>query len=289
MPFGSGKYTYDVQEGWGQLPSGWTWGWIPAVACDSQDNVFVYSRSEHPLVIFDREGNFLDSWGEDILEDAHGIFIDAADNVWCTERNTHCVRQFNRNGQLLLTLGTPNRQADRDGDPFRLPTDLARSSTGELFVSDGYGNARVHKFSPDGELLLSWGEWGDGPGQFELSHCVRVDERDRVWVCDRSNNRIQIFDTEGNYLDQWTGLRHPDALHFDPVDDVVYVAELDQQVSLYTKAGELITQWGGGVSSDKPGEFLACPHGIWSDSRGDLYVSEVQADARLQKFVRQGG
>ena len=125
MPFGSGKYTYDVQEGWGQLPNGWTWGWIPAVACDSQDNVFVYSRSEHPLVIFDREGNFLDSWGEDILEDAHGIFIDAADNVWCTERNTHCVRQFDRNGQLRLTLGTPNRQADSDGEPFRLPTDLA--------------------------------------------------------------------------------------------------------------------------------------------------------------------
>ena len=84
-------------------------------------------------------------------------------------------------------------------------------------------------------------------------------------------------------------MKHSDALHFDPVDDVVYVAELDQQVSLYTKAGELITQWGGGVSSDKPCEFLACPHGIWSDSRGDLYVSEVQADARLQKFVRQGG
>ncbi|MCC9078214.1 peptidyl-alpha-hydroxyglycine alpha-amidating lyase family protein [Litorilinea aerophila] len=286
MPFGAGRYTYEVIEHWAKLPEGWTWGWIPAVAVDSRDRVFVYSRSEHPLVIFDTEGNFLDSWGEGILQDAHGIFIDAEDNVYCTERNTHCVHKFDRHGRLLLTLGTPGQQGAADGDPFRLPTDLAVASTGELFVSDGYGNARVHKFSPDGRLLLSWGEWGDGPGQFALSHCVRVDRYDRVWVCDRTNCRIQIFDTEGNFLDQWTGLAHPDTIHFDPHEDVVYVAELDQQVSIYTLEGELLAQWGGRCQSERPGEFRACPHGIWTDSRGDLYVGEVQTDGRLQKFVR---
>ena len=109
MAFGSGKYTYEVEVGWGHLPNGWRFGWIPAVACDSKDNVYVYSRSEHPLVIFDRDGKFLDSWGEDILEDAHGIYIDQDDNVWCTERETHCVRKFNPNGELVMTIGTPGQ------------------------------------------------------------------------------------------------------------------------------------------------------------------------------------
>lgn len=286
MAFGSGKYTYEVQPGWGKLPSGWEWGWIPAVACDSQDNVYVYSRSEHPLVIFDRDGNFLDSWGEDVLKDAHGIFIDKDDNVWCTERETHCVRKFNKNGELVLTIGTPGVQGANDGDPFRLPTDLAITSDGTLFITDGYGNARVHKYTQDGQLLKSWGTWGEGPGQFQLSHCVRADKQDRLWVCDRTNNRIQIFDTDGNFLTQWTGLYHPDTIHFDPNDDVIYIAELDQQVSIYDLDGQLLSQWGGRVKSEKPGEFIACPHGIWTDSRGDLYVGEVQADARLQKFVR---
>ncbi len=287
MVFGGGKYTYKVAVDWGKLPDGWKWGWIPAVACDSQDRVYVYSRSEHPLVLFDRDGNFLASWGEGILKDAHGIYIDADDNVYCTERDTHCVHKFNCDGELVMTLGTPDQPAAKDGDPFNKPTDLAIASTGELFISDGYGNARVHKFSPHGRLLLSWGERGSGPGQFALAHCVRVDKHDRVWVCDRENNRIQIFDTDGRFLTNWTGLLRPDTIYFDPNEDVVYIAELTQQVSIYTLSGELITKWGGAKKSDKPGEFLGCPHGIWMDSHGDFYVGEVQIDGRLQKFVRQ--
>ncbi|MEZ4709173.1 MAG: peptidyl-alpha-hydroxyglycine alpha-amidating lyase family protein [Caldilineaceae bacterium] len=285
MAFGSGKYTYEYVEGWGKLPSGWEWGWIPAIACDSKDNVYVYSRSAHPLVIFDRDGNFLDSWGEDVLEDAHGIYIDAADNVYCTERETHCIRKFNSRGELVMTIGAPHQQGANDGDPFRLPTDLAIASNGDLFISDGYGNARVHKYTADGQHILSWGEWGTGPGQFELSHCVRI-KNDEVWICDRTNNRIQIFDLNGAFLSEWPGLMHPDTIYFDPNEDVVYIAELDQQISIYTTDRQLLSQWGGGVKSDKPGEFTACPHGIWADSRGDLYVGEVQDDGRLHKYVR---
>jgi hypothetical protein len=125
MPFGSGKYSYEVVEGWGKLPEGWHWGWIPGVAVDSQDRVFVYSRSEHPLVLFDTGGNFLESWGEDVLLDAHGIFIDKEDNVWCTEWNAHCIRKFNKHGELQMTIGTPGQPGARPGDPFNLPTDLA--------------------------------------------------------------------------------------------------------------------------------------------------------------------
>ena len=154
-----------------------------------------------------------------------------------------------------------------------------------MYLTDGYGNARVHKYTADGELIKSWGEPGNAPGQFELPHCVRVDKHDRLLVADRSNNRIQFFDTEGNYLHEWDGLHEPDTIYID--DDIVYIAELKQRVSIWTLEGTKLTEWGSGVESEKPGEFVKCPHGIWLDSKGDLYVSEVQADARLQKFVRQ--
>lgn len=277
---------YEVVEGWGKLPEGWTWGVISAVACDSHDRVYVYTRGPHPLLIFDRDGNFLASWGEDVVEMAHGIFIDGADNVYCTDRNAHCVYKFDPSGQLVATLGTPG-QAGQPGEPFNQPTDVAVSSSGEWFVSDGYGNRRIHKFAPDGRLLTSWGEQGDRPGQFALPHSVRVDRYGRVWVCDRDNHRIQIFDADGNFLEEWAGLNAPDAVCFDPTEDIVYIAHLYYQVSIYTLDRELITEWGGNRSSNRAGEFLGWPHGIWVDSRGDLYVSEVNTENRIQKFACQ--
>ena len=287
MTFGKGAYRYAVQENWWKLPAGWSFGWVPGVACDSQDRVFVYSRSEHPLIVFDQDGHFLESWGEDVLKDAHGIYIDAEDNVYCTERNTHCIFQFDKTGKKVFTLGTPGVPGAEDGDPFKFPTDMVVAPTGEWFVSDGYDNARVHKYTHDGQLIKSWGTWGSGPGQFQLSHCVRIDRYNRLWVCDRTNDRIQLFDMDGNYLEERGGLAKPDTIFFDPVEDIVYIAELDQQVSIYTLDGALLSQWGGRHRSDKPGEFRACPHGIWMDSKGDLYLGEVQMDGQLQKFVRQ--
>lgn len=285
MKFGSGKYTYEVQEGWGKLPEGWTFGWIPAIAVDSQDRIYVYSRSKHPMVVFDSEGNFLASWGEDILKDSHGIFIDAEDNIYCVERNTHVVHKFNKDWELLMTLGTPDKPG-AEGEPFNLPTDLALGPNGEMFISDGYGNSRVHKYSPDGELIMSWGKPGTGPGEFNLPHCVWVDSRNRVMIADRQNNRIQLFTLDGEYITEWGDLCHPDDIFIDS-DDIVYVAELDQRVTIMTLDGEVLSQWGSERGSSVPGEFFACPHAIWTDSRGDLYVGEVQADQRVQKFILQ--
>ena len=208
------------------------------------------------------------SWGEGILKDAQGIKIDA-DNVYCIERNAHCVHKCNRNGKLVMTLGRPGRPAAKDSDPFNRPTDLAIVSSGELFASDDYDNVRVHKFLPNGEPLISWGERGTGPDQFTVPHCVRVDKYDRVWVCDRNvhvqnfspdsklliswperGNRIQIFDTDGHFLTEWRGLLPPDTIHFDPNDDVVYIAELPHQVAIYTLDGKLIE-----VLADEEGNF----------------------------------
>lgn len=286
MIYGAGDYTFQVQENWWTLPDGWSFGWIPAVAVDSKDRVYVYSRSEHPMVVFDRDGNFVMSWGEDVLEDAHGIYIDGDDHVYCVERETHCMHKFTCDGKLLMTVGTPH-QMGQPGDPFRLPTDVAFDSQGFMYITDGYDNARVHKYTPDGQFITSWGEPGTGPGQFDLVHCVRIDKEDKLWVLDRSNNRIQFFDTEGHYQGEWTGLHQPDTIYIDDAAGVVYIAELEQRVSIWTKTGEKLAEWGRGVESDKPGEFKKCPHGIWLDSLGDLYVSEVQVDAQLQKFIRQ--
>lgn len=279
------KYIFQVVDGWGRLPKHWAWGVISAVACDSQDRVYVYTRGEHPLIIFDQEGKFLDSWGEGVVQMAHGIYIDGADNVFCTDRGAHCVYQFNHFGKLMMTLGVPGKPGE-EGEPFNMPTDVTVTPTGTLFISDGYGNRRIHKFSPDGRRLLSWGTQGNAPGQFSLPHSVRIDKLGRVWVCDRENKRIQIFDADGRFLKEWDGLQRPDTLYFDLTDDVVYIAELDYQVSIYTLDGDLINRWGGGQSSDQPGQFLGWPHGIWADSSGDLYVCEVNAEGRLQKFTR---
>lgn len=285
MIFGQGTHQYTVQENWWTLPDGWEFGWIPAVAVDSQDRVYVYSRSEHPMIVFDRDGNFLTSWGDDILKDAHGIFIDAEDNIYCVERETHVMRKFTTEGELLMTLGTPD-EAGAEDEPFNLPTDLALGPDGEMYISDGYGNARIHKYSPDGELIKSWGKPGTGPGEFDLPHCVRVDPRNRLMVADRENNRIQFFTLDGEYIEEWGDLLQPDTIFIDE-DELVYVAELEQRVSIMTLDGEVVSQWGSERGSTVPGEFLACPHGIWVDSHGDIYVGEVQADARLQKYIRQ--
>lgn len=283
MKVGTGKYTYELVQDWGEVPAGWELGWIPGVAVDSLDRVYAFCRSDPPVIIFNREGDFIGSWGGDVLKGAHGIFIGPDDSVYCIDWAAHVVRKFTSDGRLLLTIGKPDCPAS-DGEPFNRPTDAAVSPTGEIYVSDGYGQSRVHKFSPTGELLLSWGTPGDGPGQFDLPHCVWFDRRGRVLVVDRGNNRIQVFDPDGEFICQWTGFLLPDDLYVDD-QDIVYVAELEKRVSILNLDGEVLARWGN-ESHDAPSPFLGSPHGIWADSHGDLYVSGVHQNHSLQKFAR---
>jgi sugar lactone lactonase YvrE len=292
MALGQGTHTYDYAENWGGLCDDYHEGWIPGVACDSMDRVFVYSRSQKPLNVYDRDGSFLETWGEGVLEPnlAHGIVIDLDDNVYVTDATTHCVHKFDSSGQLEKTLGSPGRPGTNDGDPFNRPTDIALDSEGNIFISDGYGNARIHKYSSDGEHLLSWGDHGDKPGQFSISHSVRIDRQDRVWSCDRENCRLQIFDANGNFLDSWENLLRPNNIFIHPDEDLIYIAELGRRIGIFTMDKELVSSWGGGGDpSDTPGEFLGGPHGIWVDSRGDIYAGEVELgkEGRLHKYIRR--
>jgi sugar lactone lactonase YvrE len=189
-------------------------------------------------------------------------------------------------GRELWTLGTG--QVGADGQPFNRPTDIALTPEGDFYVSDGYGNRRVHHFDPDRKLIRSWGEEGTGPGQFVLVHDVWFDMRGgrrRLWVCDRTNHRIQIFTPEGEFVEEKTGFRRPNGIWVDSAG-YMYVAELDARVTILDPNDQVIGYIGGDPER-VPGKLLK-PHAIWGDSRGNLYVSEVEDGARIQKFTRTG-
>jgi len=211
MIIDAGERQYELVEGWGELPPGWEWGQVGAVGVDSQDRVHVFTRTDHPYMIFDRAGGLVNAWGQGIFEDAHGICIAPDDTVYLVDRRPQIVLKFTNDGRHLLTLGKRNKHSDTGytdehpkveygGPPFHHPTDVGMSPNGEFYVSDGYRNCRVHKYGPDGTLLFSWGEPGQGPGQFQLVHSV-WEHKGRVYVADRQNNRLQVFTPEGKYLE----------------------------------------------------------------------------------------
>src|SRR5580692_8900761 len=157
-------YGYEPDDHWAKLPPGYSWTEVAGVATDSQDRVYVFNRGDHPLMVFDREGNFLKSWGEGIFKRAHGIFVAPDQTLWLTDDADHSVRQCTQEGKILLTLGTPGKPKPyMSGEPFHRCTHTAMAPNGDIYVSDGYGNSRVHKYSPDGKLLMSWGESGSNP------------------------------------------------------------------------------------------------------------------------------
>ncbi len=282
---GSGKFRYEVAEGWGELPEGWKFTQVAGIVVDPQDRVYVFNRSEHPVIIFDRDGKFIKSWGEGLFSNAHGAYMSSDGHIYLADSGNHTVRKFTIDGELLMTLGTKDLPGV-DGKPFDKPTDVALSSSGEIFISDGYGNRRMHKYSPDGKLLMSWGEEGVGIGQFALPHGVFVDKQDRVFVADRENHRLQIFTPQGEFITQWTDFREclPCTLFID-ADDIIYVPELKQRISILNMDGEILARWGRDEPTDEPGYFFAA-HTACTDSHGDLYIGEVLDGQRIQKFIR---
>src|SRR5438874_1182343 len=209
-------------------PDGWSVVEATSVAVDGSDNVWVFNRWPHPVIVFDRDGKFLRSWGEGLIRRAHGIGIGPDGTVWLTDDLHHTIRQFTPAGTLRLTLGDPDQASTlHGGKPFNRPTHSAVCpKTGDVYISDGYGNSRVHKFDPKGRHLLSWGEPGTDPGCFNIPHNIATDAAGLVYVADRENSRVQIFDRGGQYLGQWNNLHRPCGLCADPRTDAFYVGEL---------------------------------------------------------------
>ena len=287
---GSGEHRYRVVENWAKLPDGWEFMDVAAVAVDSKDQVYVFNRGEHPMIVFDRQGNFLRSWGEGVFKRAHGLHIDAHDHLYCTDDGDHTVRRCSTAGKIDLTIGVPGKPAPfMSGEPFHRCTHTALSPKGEIYVSDGYGNARVHKFSPAGKLIMSWGESGSEPGQFNIAHNIATDDDGWVYVADRENHRVQVFDGNGKYETQWNNLHRPCGLYCCRGTAPTFVIgelgpgmrvnlrapNLGPRLSIVDAKGKLVARLGGKDGPGlEPGKFLA-PHGLALDSKGDIYVGEV--------------
>lgn len=289
---GEGDYRYEVSgESWGHLPDGWFYREATAVAVDQHDRVYVFNRGTSPMVVFDTEGNMIDHWGEGVFKNPHGISVDPDGNLFCVDNGDSTVRKFTPSGELLMTLGVANKpSAPMSGIPFCAPTHVAIDpGSGEIYVADGYTNARVHKFSPEGELMFSWGESGTDEGQFNIVHNIATDSSGLVYVADRENHRIQIFDPDGKYRTQWVNMGRSAAIYIDTRSerDLVYIGEyftgigtnhmatrLGPRITVMTTAGEVLSRAGTESYGSQSGRFFS-PHGIAVDSRGDIFVAEV--------------
>jgi DNA-binding beta-propeller fold protein YncE len=300
MRIGSGDFVYEWIDSWGKVPEGYELGAVPGGAVDSRGRVHVFTRTAHPVLTFDASGAFIKSWGEGIFSQPHNAFLGPDESFYLIDVVDHTVRKCTLDGEVLMTLGTKNQPSDtgydgkdyqsitRPAGPFNRPTSLAIGPGGELYVSDGYGNSRVHKFAPDGRLIKSWGEQGTGPGQFSIVHTVCVAKDGTVYVSDRENYRIQVFTPDGDYITEWTDFHRPCGMFMGP-DELLYITEmytrnarvpqpLHPRFSVWSLDGKMLARWG---ADDvwQPGNLYA-PHGLWGDKDGNIYIGELARDSQ---------
>ncbi len=285
---GTGAYRYRFQRDWAKLPRWWNLGETnlpgPPRTCvkgafAANGDVYVLCRAAHPVLLFDAEGRFITSWGEGKFSSfVHGLTIDRSGHVWITDTGLHTVTEHRPDGTLLRTLGTPGEaQPTLYGKPFNMPTGVAFTSNGDIFVSDGYGNRRVHCFAADGVLKHSWGKPGEGQGEFALVHFITAAADDTLYVCDRENHRIQLFAPTGEFLAEWTGFTMPSDLAFGR--EVIYVAAADG-VSIWSKDQRKLAHF----SRDEPHSGAFNVHGIWLDAEENIYLA--QFDRAVSKLGR---
>jgi len=287
----SQESSYRLVEGWAELPSGVeAWGQTIGVELDADGNLWVFQRcfaencnggreNVAPMLKYDPSGRLLDSWGEGMFNWPHGFFIDADGYIWTTDARGvgdkgHQVMKFTQDGTLLMTLGTAGVAGDGE-DTFDGPADVAVAPNGDIFVVDGHGNNRVVKFNKDGEFIMSWGGAGTGPGQFNEPHCLAFDSQGRLFVGDRVNERIQVFDQNGRYLAEWTGIM---ASGMDITeDDIIYVADYQLRLGIVIANASDFSEIG----------FIenAMPEGVTVDRMGNVYAGEV-LPRNLKKFVK---
>jgi DNA-binding beta-propeller fold protein YncE len=277
-----GEAAYRAVAGWPTLPKDFKFGLVTAVATDKDDNLFVFHRGKRPIVVFDKEGKFLRSWGDDQVKTAHGLRLDPDGNVWTTDIGNHLVIKYDPNGKVLLTLGTKNKRGATP-NTFNKPADIAFTPAGDVYVADGYGNSRVAKFSREGKYLLEWGKKGTGPGEFDLPHAIFLDAKGRVYVGDRENDRIQVFDPDGKFLEQWRDSGAPFGLFLEKNGQMLVADARAHRVNILNMQGKVLDRWG--MKGTLPGEFNG-PHSICADGQGRVYVGEGYGQ-RVQKFVRK--
>lgn len=306
-PSPSGE-AYHLVPGWPRLPDGIILGQVSGIDVDSSGNIFVFHRAERvwegeeltldlipspTIFILNNElGDLVAWWGADTFVMPHGLTIDNEDNVWLTDVGLHQIFKFDHAGNLLMTLGERGVVGE-DSAHFNMPTDVAISPDGSFYVSDGYGNSRVIKFSPEGDYITSWGNKGTAPGEFDVPHSITVDSQGRVYVADRGNARIQVFDEAGQFIKEWksSSLGRPWAVRIDASGDIFVVDGGDQnefwpdraRILKLSSEGQVLASFGS--YGRMAGQFI-WPHTIAIGSDGALYVGEVATGMRMQKFMK---
>ena len=287
---GTGDYTYQIVHDFFKLPAGQSFGLVSRVAADAQDRIYVFQRKDPPVVVFDRDGTYLGAWGSGEVTDPHGLKI-VGDIVYTTDRSDSVAKSFTLEGKPLLELGTRGVHSDtgcegapwlavRAAGPFNHPTEMMAHPNGDIYVTDGYRNARVHRFAPDGRLIASWGSPGAAPGQFHLPHSIAYGDGGKLYVADRSNKRVQIFTENGEFLGLWTGMGGPNDITRGR-DGNFYIAEQEDEgrpAYICVRDGQ------GAVLARLESRHV---HGVGVDSRGDIYAG-LTADRGVDKLVRNG-
>jgi len=292
---------YVVDPAWPRKPAEYKWADMTGIAVDRQDRVWIYTRSQPVVQIYAEDGTFLKAWTDVEHKSAHYMKFDPEGNVWLADNGLHTVRKFSPEGKLLMTLGTPG-QPGEDESHFKQPTDMTVTPAGNIFVTDGYGNSRVVHFDKTGKFVKAWGKKGKGPGEFDLPHGIVADSKGRLYVADRSNVRVQVFDQEGKFLEKWENILVPWCLWITPKDEIwtcgstppppgagtamTGIPPHDQVIVKFDTSGKVLFRWApakGADGQEKPGE-TNWVHTVAPDSRGNLYAGDIRGK-RAQKFV----
>lgn len=304
----SGDFSkYELVKDWPQLPNGYALSQVTGVGIDTNQNIFLFHRtgrqwtdpfpdsliSANTILMLDKEtGNILNSWGANFFIMPHGLTVDNRNNVWVTDVALHQVFKFNNEGKLLMKLGEAKIPGN-DSMHFNLPTDVAVANDGSFYVSDGYGNSRVVKFSKEGKYLFDWGKNGTGPGEFNTPHGIDLDLQGNVYIADRENNRIQKFDAHGKFLKEWKNDRAVQlySLSIDKTDNNLFALD-------YLITGDTLIKGSDIIQFDSSLNFLTrfgrtgsytgpvCRyHDIAIDNKSSIYVGDISGN-RIQKFKK---
>jgi DNA-binding beta-propeller fold protein YncE len=300
---GSGSHKYEVAEGWGRLPEGVRYGYTHGVAVDSQQRIIIHNQSKDSVILFDRKGKFIKSWGPEFEKGAHGLTLHregGTDYVYLADYARHIVVKATVDGETVWTLRYPQEPDVYSSEDQYKPTNVAVASNGDVYVADGYGLSWIHQYDSKARYIRSWGGKGKDAGQLDCPHGIWVDTRGAnpvLTVADRSNQRLQLFTMDGKHAGFVNDeLRRP--CHFDQYKDELYIPDLWGRVTIFDKNNRLITHLGDNPEVWKAkgypnlpqeqriqGKFIS-PHSAAVDSDGNIYVVEWISDGRVTKLRR---
>lgn len=298
---------YEVDPNWPQQPDEFQSGDVPGIAVDAKDQIYVFTRSTPPIQVYTPAGELVRSWGEDSIATAHHLKIDDDGNIWVADIGLHVVRKFSPEGKVLQTIGTPGVPGD-DETHFDKPTDMAIAANGDIFIADGYGNNRIVHCDKDGNFVKAWGSLGTGPLQFSLPHAIAIDSAGQLYVADRNNARVMIYNQAGKLVDSWDNIIVPWGFWVTPEDHIwvcgaspmpwredpdypgapLSCPPKDQVLMKFTTKGKLLQLWTipkGADGKEQPGE-VNWLHALALDSKGNIYVGDI-IGKRAQKFIRR--